>query len=56
MNVAIVGAGVIAQGYAERIADVDGLTLVVHDGRIEHVFASDTPPVDVVAWLREHPA
>ena len=36
--------------------DVDGLTLVVHDGRIEHVFACDTPPVDVAAWLREHPA
>ena len=28
MNVAIVGAGVIAQRYAERIAEVDGLTLV----------------------------
>jgi predicted dehydrogenase len=28
VNVAIVGAGVIAQGYAERIAEVDGLTLV----------------------------
>ena len=28
MNVAIVGAGVIAQRYAERIADVDGLALV----------------------------
>lgn len=28
MNVAIVGAGVIAQRYAERIGEVDGLTLV----------------------------
>jgi predicted dehydrogenase len=28
VNVAIVGAGVIAQRYAERIAEVDGLTLV----------------------------
>ena len=28
MNVAIVGAGVIAQRYAERIAEVEGLTLV----------------------------
>lgn len=41
MNLAIVGAGVIAQRYAERIVEVDGLSLVaVHDvlaGRAEEL-------------------
>jgi len=36
------------------------LTLVVHDGRIEHVFYPVFPPnthaQQVLAWLREHPA
>ena len=50
--------GIPGPGLARALGrpSLEGLTLVVHDGRIEHVFARDTPAVDVVAWLREHPA
>jgi len=34
---------------------LEGLTLLVRDGRIEHVFAPGLAEQDVVAWLREHP-
>jgi len=54
-GVAIVGVPGPELARALGRPDVDGLTLVVHEGRIEHAFAPDTPPVDVAAWLREHP-
>jgi peroxiredoxin len=44
----------------EGTAMIRRLTLVVRDGRIEHVFFPVFPPdthaAEVLAWMRDHPA